>query len=405
MNLDLVRYAVNSLKERKTRSFLTILSILIGIMAIFTLVSFGLGLSNYVSDISQEMGVDKLVIQPKSLGLAPSFDKTLSQTDLDFVSKVKGIKEVTGFMIQFGKVQPNENVQPKYLFLMGGPTDTAGEKLVAELLTVDLHQGRTLKEGDRLKVVLGYNYLLPDKIFEKPLQLGEKILLNDIQVEIVGFYNSIGNPQDDSNIYMTYDGIYELFGVEDEFGWVIARVEQNEDPEAMSDKVTEKLRRFKDQEKGKETFYVQTFQEQIEMFGNILNVLNGILVMIALISVFVSGINIMNTMYTAVLERTKDIGIMKAIGAKNRDILIIFIVESGALGLIGGIAGMLIGYGIASAAGFTVASAGYSFLQPAFPPQLIIGCILFAVLTGVIAGLTPAIQASKQKPVNSLRYE
>ncbi|MBC8500821.1 MAG: ABC transporter permease [Nanoarchaeota archaeon] len=405
MNSDLIIHSVKSLFTRKTRSFLTVLSILIGIMAIFTLISFGLGLSKYVTEISTEMGVDKLVIQPKSFGGISIPEKQMSQDDVDFIANVKGVRDVTGLMIQSAKIQPDEDTKPKYLFLMGFTTEKEEKEIFLELMTVDLYSGRMLKKGDKLKVILGYNYQLPNKIFEKSIRLGEKILVNDVQVEVVGFFESVGNPQDDSNIYMTYEGVEELLGEEQGYEWIMARVEPGEDPKALSEKVFEKLRKFKDQEKGKEDFFVQTFQEQIEMFTNIMRVLNAVLVMIALVSVFVSGINIMNTMYTSVLERTKDIGIMKAIGAKNSDILIIFVAEAGVLGLIGGIAGILVGYGISSLAGFAVAQAGYSFLKPAFPLVLIIGSLLFATITGAGAGMAPAIQASKQEAAESLRYE
>jgi len=113
----------------------------------------------------------------------------------------------------------------------------------------------------------------------------------------------------------------------------------------------------------------------------------------------------MNTMYTAVLERTKEIGVMKSLGAKNSDIVFIFIFESGLLGSIGGILGVIFGYIIASLGGQAAASAGFSLLKPIFPPVLIIGCILFAFLVGAGAGLLPARQASQLKPVDALRYE
>lgn len=405
MNTDLIAYSLKSLAARKTRSFLTILSILISIMAIFTLISFGLGLSNYVTEISSEMGVDKIVIQPKTLGAIPIPEKQLSQDDVDFIGNVKGIKTVTGLMIQSVKVQPDKDVKGKYVFLMGITTNKDEKEIFMELMTIEMDEGRELKKGDKLKAVLGYNYQLPNKIFEKSIRLGEKILFNDKIVEVVGFFESVGNPQDDSNVYMTYEGVEELMGIKDRYEWVVARVELGVSSQDMSEKVFEKLRKHKGQEKGKEDFFVQTFEEQIEMFSNIMQILNVVLVLIALISVFVSGINIMNTMYTSVLERTKDIGIMKAIGATNNDILFIFLVESGVVGLVGGIAGITVGFAISSMAGFAVAQAGYTFLKPAFPLALIIGSLLFATITGAMAGLAPAIQASKQKPVDSLRYE
>ena len=177
------------------------------------------------------------------------------------------------------------------------------------------------------------------------------------------------------------------------------------DPAEVAEKAEEKLRKFKDQKKGEEDFYIMTFEQAIEMFGSILSVINGVLVLIALVSLLVAGVNITNTMYTAVLERTKEIGIMKAIGAKNSDIVMIFLFESAVVGLFGGILGVLLGYLIAKGGGIIAANAGYSFLQPAFAPSLIIGCLLFSTLMGIIAGVMPARQASKMNPTDALHYE
>jgi len=105
------------------------------------------------------------------------------------------------------------------------------------------------------------------------------------------------------------------------------------------------------------------------------------------------------------LERTKEIGIMKAIGARNKDIMFIFVFEAGLLGLLGGVLGVIFGYFIASLAGQIAASAGYSSLYPIFPNSLIFGCIFFAFSVGALSGLFPAIRASKLNPTDALRYE
>nr|MCK4930136.1 FtsX-like permease family protein [Nanoarchaeota archaeon] len=99
------------------------------------------------------------------------------------------------------------------------------------------------------------------------------------------------------------------------------------------------------------------------------------------------------------------IGIMKAVGARNSNILFVFVFESGFLGMVGGILGVGLGFTVASIGGAVAAGAGYSLLKPIFPWYLIIGCILFSFLVGALSGLMPAIRASKQKPVDSLRYE
>ena len=125
-----------------------------------------------------------------------------------------------------------------------------------------------------------------------------------------------------------------------------------------------------------------------------------------MISLLVGGIGIMNTMYTAVLERTKEIGVMKAIGARNSDILLLFLIESGFLGLAGGIIGIGIGAGISKTVEFVGQQMlGSPLLRASFPSWLIIGALVFAVSIGMASGLLPARQASSLQPVDALRYE
>ena len=110
-------------------------------------------------------------------------------------------------------------------------------------------------------------------------------------------------------------------------------------------------------------------------------------------------------MITSVLERVKEVGIIKSVGAKNSEVLGIFLFESAFLGFVSGCAGVLLGWLFSSAAGSFLDSIGYGFLSPIFPFYLFIGCILFATLTGGLSGIIPAINASKIKPVDALRYE
>jgi len=112
----------------------------------------------------------------------------------------------------------------------------------------------------------------------------------------------------------------------------------------------------------------------------------------------------MNTMYTSVLERTKEIGIMKAIGARNSDILAIFLIESGILGLIGGVIGIALGYGIGKTAEFIAVSSGVTILKVSYSLELIVGALIFSFLIGAASGTFPAIEASRKNPVDSLRY-
>jgi len=236
------------------------------------------------------------------------------------------------------------------------------------------------------------------------INLGDKVEINDVKVEIVGFFEEVGNPTDDAQFYMSQEGFQEIFDIED-FEYVYLKAASDQNPAALAEKIKEKFRKHRGLKKGEEDFTVQTFEDVLKTFTNVILILNGVLVIIALISVVVAAVNIMNTMYTSILERTREIGVMKSIGAQNKTILFAFVAESGILGLIGGIFGIGLGYLIARLGGAIAASAGLSLLRPAFPWWLIVGCLLFAFLVGAVSGLIPSIQASKLRPVDALRYE
>jgi len=403
---DLIKYVITNIRYRFTRSSLTILSILIGIMSIFVLISFGEGLRNYMDIMAQEMGTDKLIAQPRGYGAPGTTGTHLTKEDLDFIKKQRGISESTGMIIEQSEVKIDKKKLGKWVFMMGMPTDPSEQKLIEEAFAgYGIFKGRALKTGDKNKVTVGYNYLFADKIFSKPLKLGDNIFIKGKSFDIIGFYEEIGNPGDDSNVYMTNDVMKELFDIGDEYAMVYIRAEKGVVPTELAERLEEKLRKKKGQKEGEEDFYIQSFEQLMETFGTILLVLNSILVIIAGISVLVAAVNIMNTMYTAVLERTKEIGIMKSIGARNSTILLMFFFESGFLGLIGGSIGMLLGYGLAKLGAIAIATTGYSFLQPYFPWWLIVGCLVFSFSVGAASGFFPARAASKLKPVDALRYE
>lgn len=403
MSLEILKYSLKNLWENKSRSFLTVLSIFVGITTIFIFVSFGAGLQNYVKELSESAGIDKFVVQARSMG-APGMDDTfkLEDSDLDTISKTKGVKQAVGMYFAAAKITQKKN--NKYVYLLGMPDDNKDLKLGLEFMTVDVFKGRWLSKGDNKKAVLGYNFYLEEKIFSDSYDVGEKIIINDEKFEIVGFLESIGNPSDDSNVYIMEDDIKQ-FKPDITYAMIFGVVDDYTNINDIVDSVKKNLRKSRGLEEGKEDFFVQTYEELIDQFSAVFNVLVGFIIMIALISVFVSAINTANTMVTSVLERIKEIGVMKAIGAKNSTIRNIFLFESGILGLSSGIIGVFLGWIISSALASLLDSLGWGFLKPAFNKELFIGCILFAVIVGTVSGIIPAVQASRQNPVDALRYE
>src|SRR3989338_6176464 len=326
MNIHEIKYSLQNLRKRKLRSFLTILSILIGITAIFALLRFGIGIQRYVDAVADQSGRNKLFIQAKGVG-APGTDENffLSKEDVDFIRKIKGVDRITGMYMRAGEVMFKD--QKKYPFLMG--LDTTEMDFIEETFATEAIKGRSLKKG------------VDDKIYRNVVRLGDKISIDSKTFEVIGFYKEVGNPQDDTNVYITKEGFEGLHPAsKDRFGFIIASSQKDTTPSEVALDIREKLRKFKDQEKGKEDFFVQTFEDALATFTTVINVINGMLVLIALISMVVAFVNIMNTMYTSIIERTKEIGVMKAIGARNNDILMIFVVEAGLIGLIGGVLGV-----------------------------------------------------------------
>jgi len=395
-----IKYSLRNLKQNKGRSFLTIFSILVGISTIFIFISFGWGLYDYTNELTSSSSADKVLIMPKTAGGFGAVDGiVLNETDVREIKKAAGVYDAVGLYFDAALVKKNED--QKYTFLIGYDPK---KEFVMESFNIGVEEGRMLVSGDMRNVVVGYNYRLPNKVLPKHFELNDNIEINDIDLKIVGFMEEIGNPQDDSQLYVTNDQFEEMFPDVESYGQIIAKV-NIKNIEKVNENIERNLRKSRDVEEGKEDFYVQSFDELIESFSSALNLIIGFVILIALISVIVSTINTANTMITSVLERYKEIGVLKAMGARNSSIFEIFLFESAFLGLVAGIAGVIFGWAISALGGVILKNLGWGFLQPYFSIYLFAGLILFAGITGAISGVFPAIRATKINPVDALRNE
>jgi putative ABC transport system permease protein len=403
MKTDLIKYALSNLLHRKLRSFLSVLSIMIGIMAIYAILAFGQGLSSYITNIAQEMGTNRIIIQPRGFAPPGATAVTFSEDDVAFVEKINGVGRAAGISFDYSEIS-YKSYKKKIVAVVAFDQDE-NTPMIEQTFAYEVVAGRDLKKGDVDKIVLGHQFTLPDKMFPRAVAIGDKIKLNGKTFEVIGFNNELGNPSDDQQVFITRDGLTYLAGEKKPFGFIVLEAQENQDPKVLAEKIQEKMRKRRGQKEGQEDFYAETFEDLIKTFTTIITGLNAVLFVIAFISVVVAAVNIMNTMYTAVLERTREIGIFKAIGARNSDIFLVFVFEAGVLGLVGGLIGIGLGYLVASIGGAAAAAAGYALLQPAFPWWLTVGCLVFSFLIGAASGFNPALQASKQKPVDALRYE
>lgn len=401
------RIAFRNITQRKIRSFLTILGVFLGIITIFVLLSLSLGLRGYVNEQFEKLGSDKFFIQPKGQIGGPGSSGgavKLTTDDLDVVKDINGVDIATYY--NAGNTKIDFKDQTRYYLSLGIPTeDKKGTDLIFKSIGVGIGEGRMIRDGDKKKAVLGYNYKYRN-LFEKPIRTGNIIKLNDVEFEVVGILEAIGNPSDDQNVYINEDDFKELFDSGNRADFIFVQIKKGADLKKVAEETEKKLMKFRNVDEKTSDFTIQTPEEILAIFSTVLNGITGFLVIIALISATVGGIGIANTMYTSVLERQKEIGTMKAIGAKNSDILWIFVVEAGILGLVGGILGILAGMIIAKLIEYIITVyVGSNLLRASLNPLLIMGCILFGFVIGSISGLIPSYQASKLKPVDTLRYE
>ena len=400
---DFLVLGLNNLKRRRLRSWLTMIGIFIGIAAVVALMSLGQGLQNYISEEFEKLGADKIIIQPKGFGppgtAGPSL--ILTSEDLKTIENVRGVKWAIGFLIKQGQAVYKD--EAGIGFAIG--TNPEDLDLLSEVQSFEIIEGRDLKKGDKFKVVVGNNHAYGD-IWDKPVQLGSKIEIEGYEFKVIGIMGKIGNPIDDGALYMTKDILKEILNVDDEESQIIVKTAEGFDPAEVAETIERKLRQSRGEKEDQETFNVQTSEQLLDTFQSIFAVVQGVLVGIAGISLLVGGIGIMNTMYTSVLERTKEIGTMKAIGARNSHVLLLFLLESGLLGLVGGLIGIGIGIGLAKGAEYAAAVViGTPLLQAAIEPTIILGALAFSFIIGTLSGILPAMQASKLKPADALRFE
>ncbi|MFH1133417.1 MAG: ABC transporter permease [Nanoarchaeota archaeon] len=405
---DYLQVAMQSLMHRRLRSWLTMIGIFIGIAAVVSLISLGQGMQYAIENQFFQLGADKLTIQTKGVATGPPGSNsgvTLGKGDLQVVRRATGVKVATGRLIESISVKFNDKT--RFLYLASLPQDSAERAMVTQVANVeegDIAYGRSLRPDDQRKVIMSVDYYNDPKFGGKALRVGDKILVNDQPVDVVGFFKKTGNPFVDMSFVMNEEPLRKLLNIPDRIGLIVAQVEPGADMDVVAQAVEKDLRRYRGVKEGKEDFEVRSAKETLDTFKTVLNIVTAVLIGIASISLIVGGIGIMNTMYTSVLERTKEIGIMKAIGATNRDILLIFLFESGLLGMAGGAIGIAIGIGLSKAVEVIArAQLGTSLIQAHFPLYLVLGSLAFSFGIGTLAGVLPARQAANLQPVQALR--
>lgn len=387
------RIAYKSVKYRKLRSFLTIIGILIGIGAIVSLITVSQGFGNFIDDQLEGVGTTRVFLLPKLSGL--TIGEGLTTKDVKVAESMVGVDWVNPYLINAEEVEFKKTkgfVQQ----IMGIETNDLKDKL--ETFGVGLDAGRYLIDGERNSVMIGYK--MSNDFFDDKILVNNQIEIKDKKFKVVGIFEEIGNPDDDNMVLLAMDDMRDLFDKKDEVNFVEIKVEEGVDLALFAETFAVKLEAVRDDD----FFTILTPEQQAEQIGSLLGVVGIVLGSIAGISLVVGSIGITNSMFTSVLERTKDIGTMKAIGAKNRDIMVMFLLEAGFIGLLGGVIGVVLGNLSALLIQSIAEQSGFILLNIKVDYTLSIGGIIFAVLLSSASGFVPAYRASKLKPVEAMRY-
>jgi len=394
MLYDYFLLAINNIFHRKLRSWLTIIGIIIGVAAIISLITISRGLENTIKEQFESFGANRILVSAKGFQGPGTASQGLTTKDVDTVKKISGLKYVVPAL--FRQTEVNHGKETSFTLVGSIPAEDY-EKVFGDS-GIKVQKGRIIRNNDKFTAVIGAR--AAREMFSKELGLGNKITINKHDFKIIGIWEETGNADTDNRISISLETFREIFNEKENIDTMIVQAKSNTDIPNLQKKIEKEL----ESRRGDTNFQVLTATQIVEQINDVLGIIQIVLVGIATISLIVGAIGIMNSMYTSILERTKDIGVMKAVGAKNFDILKIFLIESGLMGLVGGIFGTSLGTIVALIVGKISLNAGF-LLKIRVEFGLLLFGLFFAFLVGVVSGLLPAYQASKLKPVDALRYE
>ncbi|NTV22853.1 MAG: ABC transporter permease [Nanoarchaeota archaeon] len=402
MLVDLLKLSWAGIKHRRLRSWLTMIGIFIGIAAVVSLVGLGEGLRVAITSQFGFLGTDSLTVTAVSPGFGPPGQGAVNPLKDDLMKKIESIQGVnTAYarIVESALLEYNDNQRMSYV---GSVPEGHDRKSFETMLNLNIETGRLLRDSDKAKVVLGNRYSTED-IFGKPVEVGKEVLINGEPFIVIGILEKKGSFIVDGSILMNEQDAKELYNDDKTVDLIIVKVESEALVPQVQENVEKLLRKERGVKVGEEDFQVQTPAKALESLNQTLFAIQLFVYIIATISLVVGGIGIMNTMYTAVLERTREIGIMKAIGARNSMIFLLFFLESGFIGLVGGIIGTGLGFSLSHGLAFLARQAGFRLIQASVSPLLIFGSLAFSFSLGTIFGVLPALRAAKMQPVEALR--
>lgn len=394
--IENIRMAFSSVLAHKLRSILTMLGIIIGVASVILVVAIGQGGEQMLkSQFTGSSNTIEVFYQPSDEEMQSNpnayMESTFTQSDIEDLGEIQEVSKVVASSSEFMQARFREDTADVSIYGIN--------QAYIEVNELKIDSGRNLVEGDfiggrRVGII---SQATQEELFKETDPLGEVVWVNGQPFEIIGVLEkptglfSFGSME----IYLPSNTYRASFGKTD-FNQVTLQAKSAEDLQEAGKKATTMLNQKHDKDEAYQVFNMEEISEGI---GQVTRIMTLIIGSIAGISLFVGGIGVMNIMLVSVTERTREIGIRKALGATKRQILTQFLIESITLTLIGGIIGILLGAGGASLVSLF---AGWPSL---ISWQVVLGGLAFSMIIGVIFGMLPANKAARLDPIESLRYE
>ena len=419
--IDITTLSLESLRGRKLRSWLTVLGIVIAVASIVTLVSLALGVNQQVSSRLNMLGNDLIQITPGGSqatrtgggfafgGGAPGGFEARGGGGTGFPS---GTNRQSG-MLTFGDAEELEHVDGVLAVdarLEGRlRSEYKGKNASLQMVGVDpdafrqvnsatVLAGRLLGANDRYSIVLGYRVY--NSTYAGEDMLNRQIKIGDYSFRVVGLLNQTSGSfvTSDSAVYFPLETAKLVLNESDNANQVFVKVNPGRTADEVAALLEQKLMDLHRVTADQEDFTITTASFFASAAADVTNMLSLFLGGIAAISLLVGAIGVANTMFMSVLERTREIGVLKALGMKDSEITAMFLVEAAALGAAGGV----LGVGLSLLISQVLALFG---LVAVVTVELMLGAILFSAVIGILAGAAPARNAAGLQPVEALRYE
>lgn len=392
MKLDYIMLIVKDMKSRKFSSFLTFFAISLGILTIFVIFLLSQGFENSIAKQFEDMGTNRVYIASNTASMASNqYVKGLTDNEVNLIENKPYVEKVYPYYMRTSSIEYGKEFQRTRIL-----GTTINEDFFLEMNS-KLSDGRFPEETEKYSIVLGSQAAA--ELFDKEVPVGANIYIKDTKFKVVGILESVGNPDDDSNVYVNYKTLREIYNDGDNVGVMDVIIVEGYDVEVAK----ENLKILLENKLGEDSVQIIVPTELLEQVGSILNIVKFTLGGIAFVALIVGAVGIINTMYVIITEKTHDIGVMKSIGARNSDIMFMYIFMAGLFGFLGAVLGVILGSFAAIGFEAFAKSAGYSFLEITIQITDVLLLLLFGFLIGILSGYLPAKKASNINILEAIR--